>query len=48
MAEFVDQNRHDIDPVRWGVGIIDPGLGYVVALFRIVDITGQRTPRKYT
>jgi hypothetical protein len=45
VTEFMDQNRHDIDPVRWGVGVIHPRLGYVVALFRIVDIAGQSTPR---
>jgi hypothetical protein len=38
MTEFVNQDRHDIDPVRRGVGVIDPGLGHVVALFGVVDV----------
>jgi hypothetical protein len=38
MAEFVDEDRHDIDPVRRRVGVIDPRLSYIVALLRIVDM----------
>jgi hypothetical protein len=48
MAQLVDEDRHDIDPVRRGVGIINPGLSYVVALFGVVDAARQRTPRQYT
>jgi hypothetical protein len=38
MAQLVDEDRHDVDAVRRGVGIIDPGLGHVVALFGVVDM----------
>jgi hypothetical protein len=38
MTEFVNQDRHDIDPVRWSVRVIDPRLGYVVALLGVVDM----------
>jgi hypothetical protein len=38
VTEFVDEDRHDIDPIRWGVGIIHPRLSYVVALLGVVDI----------
>jgi hypothetical protein len=39
VAQLVDEDRHDVDAVRRGVGIIDPRLSYVVALFGVVDVT---------
>jgi hypothetical protein len=38
MAQLVDEDRHDIDPVRRGVGVIDPRLSYIVALFGVIDV----------
>jgi hypothetical protein len=38
MAQLVDEDRHDVDPVRWRVGVIDPRLSYVIALLGVVDV----------